>query len=121
MEDFLYNFPCMMLNLYFSVCSNHPEAWFSCQVQGTLSPSNEMHEGRACHSCRLLFNLFFIWFPHIGIVMQDFKIQNIVGSCDVKFPIRLEGLAYSHGAFSSVSGTFHYFTAMILLFKYGLC
>lgn len=34
---------------------------------------------------------------------QDFKIQNIVASCDVKFPIRLEGLAYSHGAFSSVS------------------
>lgn len=33
----------------------------------------------------------------------DFKIQNIVGSCDVKFPIRLEGLAYSHGNFSSVS------------------
>lgn len=55
---------------------------------------------------------------------QDFKIQNIVGSvsslfavwsevrcsrgsfpsllqCDVKFPIRLEGLAYSHGHFSS--------------------
>ena len=33
----------------------------------------------------------------------EFKIQNIVGSCDVKFPIRLEGLAYSHGHFSSVS------------------
>jgi len=32
---------------------------------------------------------------------MDFKIQNIVGSCDVKFPIRLEGLAYSHGMFSS--------------------
>ena len=31
----------------------------------------------------------------------DFKIQNIVGSCDVKFPIRLEGLAYAHGTFSS--------------------
>ncbi|KAJ1870685.1 TATA-binding protein (TBP) [Coemansia sp. RSA 1722] len=31
----------------------------------------------------------------------DFKIQNIVGSCDVKFPIRLEGLACSHGDFSS--------------------
>ncbi|CAG8645979.1 7078_t:CDS:2 [Paraglomus brasilianum] len=31
----------------------------------------------------------------------EFKIQNIVGSCDVKFPIRLEGLAYSHGHFSS--------------------
>ncbi|KAI9074121.1 hypothetical protein K1719_043892 [Acacia pycnantha] len=32
---------------------------------------------------------------------KDFKIQNIVDSCDVKFPIRLEGPAYSHGAFSS--------------------
>ncbi|SCZ89151.1 BZ3500_MvSof-1268-A1-R1_Chr1-1g00992 [Microbotryum saponariae] len=32
---------------------------------------------------------------------QDFKIQNIVGSCDVKFPIRLEGLAFAHGHFSS--------------------
>ncbi|KAI9332876.1 TATA binding protein [Zopfochytrium polystomum] len=31
----------------------------------------------------------------------DFKIQNIVGSCDVKFPIRLEGLACAHGHFSS--------------------
>ncbi|GAA5834014.1 hypothetical protein JCM3766R1_002494 [Sporobolomyces carnicolor] len=31
----------------------------------------------------------------------DFKVQNIVGSCDVKFPIRLEGLAFSHGHFSS--------------------
>lgn len=31
----------------------------------------------------------------------EFKIQNIVGSCDVRFPIRLEGLAFSHGAFSS--------------------
>lgn len=31
----------------------------------------------------------------------DFKIQNIVGSCDVKFPIRLEGLAFHHGTFSS--------------------
>ncbi|CAI8501781.1 unnamed protein product [Hanseniaspora opuntiae] len=32
---------------------------------------------------------------------KDFKIQNIVASCDVKFPIRLEGLAFAHGAFSS--------------------
>ncbi|XP_032671829.1 TATA-box-binding protein [Odontomachus brunneus] len=31
----------------------------------------------------------------------DFKIQNMVGSCDVKFPIRLEGLVLSHGQFSS--------------------
>ena len=32
---------------------------------------------------------------------SEFKIQNIVGSCDVKFPICLEGLAYSHRQFSS--------------------
>ncbi|XP_076941482.1 TATA-box-binding protein-like [Bidens hawaiensis] len=32
---------------------------------------------------------------------KDFKIQNIVGSCDVQFPIRLESLASSHGAFST--------------------
>ena len=32
---------------------------------------------------------------------SEFQIQNIVGSCDVSFPIRLEGLAYSHGQFSS--------------------
>ncbi|XP_068341083.1 TATA-box-binding protein 2-like isoform X2 [Pyrus communis] len=32
---------------------------------------------------------------------KRFEIRNIVASCDVKFPIRLEGLAYSHGAFSS--------------------
>ena len=35
---------------------------------------------------------------------QEFKVQNMVGSCDVKFPIRLEGLAYSHGYFCSVRG-----------------
>jgi transcription initiation factor TFIID TATA-box-binding protein len=32
---------------------------------------------------------------------SDFKIQNIVGSCDVQFPIRLEGLASTHHNFSS--------------------
>jgi transcription initiation factor TFIID TATA-box-binding protein len=32
----------------------------------------------------------------------DFKIQNIVGSCDIKFPVRLEGLALAHGPFCSV-------------------
>lgn len=33
---------------------------------------------------------------------QEFKVQNIVGSCDVKFPIRLEGLSYTHRLFCSV-------------------
>ncbi|NWV69644.1 TBPL2 protein, partial [Malurus elegans] len=31
----------------------------------------------------------------------DFKIQNMVGSCDVRFPIRLEGLVVTHQQFSS--------------------
>lgn len=39
----------------------------------------------------------------VGIPKQIHRLQdsNIVGSCDVRFPIRLEGLAYSHGHFSS--------------------
>jgi len=32
---------------------------------------------------------------------REFKIQNMVGSCDVKFPIRLEGLVVAHSQFSS--------------------
>ena len=35
------------------------------------------------------------------VKFAEFKIQNIVASCDVKFPIRLEGLASSHLSFSS--------------------
>ncbi len=31
---------------------------------------------------------------------MDFRIQNIVGSADVKFPIRLEKLVLSHSSFS---------------------
>ncbi|KFQ40304.1 TATA-box-binding protein, partial [Mesitornis unicolor] len=31
----------------------------------------------------------------------DFKIQNMVGSCDVRFPIRLEGLVLTHQQVSS--------------------
>ena len=35
------------------------------------------------------------------VKFAEFKIQNIVASCDVRFPIRLEGLASSHLSFSS--------------------
>lgn len=35
------------------------------------------------------------------VKFAEFKIQNIVGSCDVRFPIRLEGLAASHSKFCS--------------------
>jgi len=34
-----------------------------------------------------------------NVKFSEFKIQNIVGSCDVKFPIRLEGLASEHSPF----------------------
>lgn len=33
--------------------------------------------------------------------MIDFKIQNVVGTVDVGFPIRLEGVVYAHPTFSS--------------------
>lgn len=32
---------------------------------------------------------------------KEFVVHNVVASCDVKFPIRIEGLAYSHANFSS--------------------
>lgn len=35
------------------------------------------------------------------VKFAEFKIQNIVGSCDVRFPIRLEGLASTHSKFCS--------------------
>lgn len=31
----------------------------------------------------------------------EFKVQNMVGSCDVKFPIQLEGLCLTHAQFST--------------------
>lgn len=36
-----------------------------------------------------------------SVKFKDFKIQNIVGSCDVRFPIRLEGLQIAHSQFCS--------------------
>jgi transcription initiation factor TFIID TATA-box-binding protein len=40
----------------------------------------------------------------------DFKIQNMVGSTDVKFPIRLEGLMHQHGKFARY---FHCFAGIL--------
>jgi transcription initiation factor TFIID TATA-box-binding protein len=34
-------------------------------------------------------------------IFTEFKIQNVVASCDIKFPIRLEGLAARHSQFST--------------------
>ena len=67
------------------------------------------HRAQTCicdPCCDLIFSSF-----------QDFKIQNIVGSCDVKFPIRLEGLAYSHSFFCSVSS--HTFEPRICAREYA--
>ena len=41
-------------------------------------------------------------FRPIACGAQDFTIQNMVGSCDVQFPIRLEGLALAHSKFANV-------------------
>lgn len=46
----------------------------------------------------LSFLLFYICMFQAKFL--DFKIQNMVGSCDVKFPIRLEGLVLTHAQFS---------------------
>ncbi|KAM0936637.1 putative TATA-box binding protein [Dioscorea sansibarensis] len=35
------------------------------------------------------------------VQFKEFKVQNVVGTCDVQFPIRLEGLSCSHDHFCS--------------------
>ena len=37
------------------------------------------------------------------VKFNEFKIQNMVGSVDVGFPIRLEGLVLTHAQFSNYS------------------
>ena len=51
--------------------------------------------------CRLAARKFARIIQKLGFPAKfsEFKIQNIVGRCDVKFPVRLEGLAFSHGHF----------------------
>ena len=50
-----------------------------------------------------------------GAALQDFMIQNMVGSCDVQFPVRLEGLAYAHSKFANVRRTLPLAPARLLL------
>lgn len=39
-----------------------------------------------------------------NVLFKDFKIQNIVGSCDVKFPIKLDDLTRgTHAQFCQVN------------------
>jgi len=55
------------------------------------------------HEARLASRKFARVVQKIGFPARftEFKIQNMVGTCDVHFPIRLEGLVYEHGRFSS--------------------
>uniref|UniRef100_A0A8C0J0C6 TATA-box binding protein like 2 n=1 Tax=Chelonoidis abingdonii TaxID=106734 RepID=A0A8C0J0C6_CHEAB len=50
----------------------------------------------------------------------DFKIQNMVGSCDVRFPIRLEGLVLTHQQFSRYLPGALYSLFKNVVFLYGL-
>ena len=54
--------------------------------------------------CRLAARKFVRVIQKLNFPAQftEFKIQNVVGACDVDFPIRLEGIANEHQRFSSV-------------------
>jgi transcription initiation factor TFIID TATA-box-binding protein len=60
----------------------------------TGAKSEEQARNAARKYARIIQKLEF------PVRFTDFKIQNIVGSCDVRFPIRLEGLAYKHSHFA---------------------
>ena len=81
-----------------AVCAHCPEARLPSSVQGNTFVAL-IRSFRKKKDTRSL-----TWIQRAGSGdMQDFKIQNIVGSCDVKFPIRLEGLALASGTFANVS------------------
>ena len=61
----------------------------------TGARSEEDSKKASRHFAKIIQSLGF------NVKFAEFKIQNIVGSCDVKFPIRLEGLASLHSKFCS--------------------
>lgn len=60
----------------------------------TGAKSEESSKNAAKKFARIIQKLNF------PVQFLEFQIQNIVGSCDVKFPIRLEGLALAHPDFA---------------------
>lgn len=59
---------------------------------------------KSIHNANLAAKRFAYIIDRIGFKCQqeiDFKVQNIVGTADVGFPIRLEGLVYAHSTFAS--------------------
>lgn len=59
---------------------------------------------KSTHNATLAMKKFHYIIERIGFQPKekmDFKVQNIVGTADCGFPIRLEGLVYAHSAFAS--------------------
>lgn len=59
---------------------------------------------KSTHNATLATKKFGYIVERVGFKPQDyldFKVQNIVGTTDVGFPIRLEGLVYAHSTFAS--------------------
>ena len=59
---------------------------------------------KSTHNATLAAQKFAYIVEKVGFTPKeliDFKVQNIVGTADVGFPIRLEGLVYAHSAFAS--------------------
>ena len=60
---------------------------------------------RSSHNAALAAKTFAYIIEKVDAGFQpqylDFKVQNIVGTVDVGFPIRLEGLVYTHSKFAS--------------------
>jgi transcription initiation factor TFIID TATA-box-binding protein len=59
---------------------------------------------KSTHNATLAVKKFAYIVERVGFQPKefvDFKVQNIVGTADVGFPIRLEGLVYAHSAFAS--------------------
>jgi len=59
---------------------------------------------QSTHNATLATKKFAYIVERVGFKPQeylDFKVQNMVGTTDVGFPIRLEGLVYAHSTFAS--------------------
>ena len=58
---------------------------------------------KSTHNSTLAAQKFAYIIEKVGFkpAMIEFKVQNMVGTLDVNFPIRLEGLVYAHSAFAS--------------------
>lgn len=72
-----------------------------------------------CCTCVLMVAAAVCCACGLLLLLQEFKIQNIVGSCDVKFPIRLEGLSMAHGYFATVSSAQGPWLSCMMLFPAG--